>query len=49
MTPQKETVGRAVDVVVYLRKKVTKRVVEDIILVKGYNKQTGDYDTEKIG
>jgi type IV secretion system protein VirB11 len=38
-----------VDVVVYLRKKVTKRVVEDIILVKGYNKQTGDYDTEKIG
>ncbi|WP_029542064.1 P-type conjugative transfer ATPase TrbB [Selenomonas sp. AB3002] len=49
MTPQKETVGRAVDVVVYLRKKVTKRLIEDIILVNGYNKQTGDYDIEKIG
>ena len=48
-TPQKETVGRAVDTVVYLRKRLTHRVIEDIIAVERYDKTTQEYITRKIG
>lgn len=46
--PQKETVGRAVDVVVYIRKRATTRIIEDIVEVHGYNKQKQEYDIRKI-
>lgn len=48
LTPQKETVGRAVDIVVYLRKHVTCRTVEEIISVKRYDKKTQEYEIERL-
>lgn len=49
LTPQQARIGRAIDVVVYLRMVGLKRVVEDIIEVVGYNKTTGEYITKSLG
>lgn len=43
LTPQHETVGRAIDMVVYLKYQNLKRYVEDIIFVNGYDKKRGEY------
>lgn len=48
LTPQKDTVGRAVDIVIYLRKHATFRRVEEIISVKRYNKKTQEYEIERL-
>ena len=48
LTPQKETVGRAVDIVVYLRKHATFRRVDEIISVNRYNKQMQEYEIEQL-
>lgn len=48
LTPQKETVGRAVDLVVYLRKHATYRSVDEIIEVRGYDKKAQEYEIQRL-
>lgn len=48
VTPQQSTIGRAVDIVVYLKYYGGKRKVEEIIAVKAYDKFKQDYITEKL-
>ena len=48
VTPQQSTIGRAIDIVVYLKYYGGKRQVEDIIAVKEYDKVKQDYVTEKL-
>jgi type IV secretion system protein TrbB len=48
LTPQQARIGRAVDIVVYLKYYSTKREIEDIIHVTGYDKEKQDYITEKL-
>lgn len=49
LTPQNETVGRAVDMVVYIKKKGTERKIEQIIEVDGYNLATQNYEYRVVG
>lgn len=47
-TPQPAMIGRAVDMVVYIRKVGVKRQIEEIIRVKEYDKLKQRYVTEQI-
>ena len=53
LTPQNETVGRAVDMVVYIKAKETdngtERKIEQIIEVDGYNLDTKKYEYRIVG
>lgn len=48
LSPQQRKIGRAVDVVVYLRKVDRQRFVEEIIEVKSYDSNKGEYITKKL-
>ena len=49
MSPQQRKIGRAIDVVVYLRKSDRRRFVEEIISVEGFDQLKGEYITRRIG
>lgn len=49
MSPQQRKIGRAIDVVVYLRKSDRRRFVEEIISVEGFDQSKGEYITRRIG
>ncbi len=49
LTPQNETVGRAVDMVVYIKVKGTERKIDQIIEVDGYNLDTKRYEYRIVG
>ena len=48
VTPQQETIAGAVDVIVYLRRKGTGRVVEEILSIDGYDGEKGRYITHPL-
>ena len=43
VSPQQETIAGAVDVIVYLRRRGTGRVVEEILEIDGYDGEKGRY------
>ncbi len=49
LTPQQATIAEAVDVVVYLKRKGTSRIIEEIISVNGYDEEKKAYVLKKIG
>jgi len=49
LTPQNETVGRAVDMVIYIKLKGTERKIDQIIEVDGYNIDTQKYEYRVVG
>ena len=48
LSPQQRKIGRAIDIVVYLRKVDRRRFVEEIIAVEGYDSNKGEYITKKL-
>lgn len=48
VTPQQETIAGAVDVIVYLRRKGTGSVVEEILSIDGYYGEKGRYITHPL-
>lgn len=48
MTPQQETIGEAVDMVVYLARKGTGRIIQEVLLVEGYDEKKQMYKTKNI-
>ena len=48
ITPQQETIGDAVDMVIYLARKGTGRIIQEVLLVKGYDEVKKTYITESI-
>ena len=49
VNPQQTTIGQAVDIIVYLKYVATKRIMEDIIEIKGYDQLNKKYIYNKIG
>lgn len=48
ITPQQETIGEAVDMVVYLARKGTGRIIQEVLLVEGYDEKKQTYITKNI-
>ena len=48
VSPQQETIAGAVDVIVYLRRRGTGRVVEEILGIDGYDGETRRYMVHEI-
>lgn len=48
VTPQPAMIGRAVDMVIYIKKEGVKRQIDEIIHVTGYDKITKEYQIEQI-
>lgn len=47
--PKRRLIGRAVDLVVYMEKtRDNRRIISNILRVKGYNSRTQEYDTETL-
>ncbi|MEN6623230.1 MAG: P-type conjugative transfer ATPase TrbB [Smithella sp.] len=48
ISPQQATIGDAVDMVVYLKRKGTSRIIEEIIAVDAYNESKKEYSIQQI-
>ncbi|WP_333594182.1 P-type conjugative transfer ATPase TrbB [Anaerospora hongkongensis] len=48
LTPQQSTIGEAVDLIVYLKRKGTSRFIEEIIAVDGYDEFKKEYIIKNI-
>lgn len=48
LTPQQVTIAEAVDIVVYLKRKGTGRIIEEVIAVDCFDEEKRDYVTNKI-
>ena len=47
-TPQESMIGSAVDVIIYLQRQGTSRIVEDILSVDGYDRTAQAYVTHSL-
>lgn len=48
VTPQKESIGEIIDVVVHMSRNGTGRIIKEIIKVDGYDEKKGDYKIQYI-
>ena len=48
VSPQQETIAGAVDVIVYLRRRGTGRMVEEILGIDGYDPEKGKYVVHEL-
>lgn len=48
ITPQQVTIAEAVDIVIYIKRKGTGRIIEEVIAVDGFDEEKKDYITHQI-